>query len=231
MREFISLCIATFIMTIVFALFLNYLLFIPIDTAFVYGLIITLLTLIGHELVHRFTATLLCNMHAEFRVTSLAIELTLFSILILCALILLKQYTGFYTYIIPIVASPGAVFIGRMHSNCSDNVASYAPAYNLIVGIVTLMYLYTVTDPPFVLNDINNYWITLLALISYFSFALAFINSLPLKFGDTLALDGWHALNIDPSDKFVTSIIVANIVISFIVLFVLGIWVIQIPAG
>jgi len=166
-------------------------------------------------------------MSAEFKITTFAVEITLFSIFVLTALIILKQYTGWYTYFIPIVASPGAVFIDRMRTKCSDNVAAVAPFYNLGVGVVTLIYLFTVTSPPFVLNDVSNFYLTLIALISYFSFALAFLNSLPLKFGD-IALDGYWAVTIDRSDYLVLSIVFINIFVSFVVLFMTGWWVIRI---
>lgn len=231
-RELINLTVATLMMTVVIALFLNYLLFIPLPDVLTYGFVITLVTLMGHELAHRFTATDICNMEAEFTLTSFAIEITLISIFVLVILIYIKHITGWYTWFIPVVASPGAVFVQRMQSRCSDNTAIAGQTYNLIVGLIALFILKFIfaIDPPYVLNDTTSWSVTLTALIAYFSFALAFLNALPLRFNN-LALDGWYALNIDPTDKVVKGLTVLCLSVSFVVLFLTGWWVVVVPAG
>jgi len=230
MREIVSVVVATLLMTAVFAGVLYYIIPMPLEYALIAGFVITIVCVMVHELFHKLYATGVCERRAEFVLTNFAVTVTLLSIFILCVLILIKKYTGWYTYFIPIVASPGGVYVAmRKADKCYDNIAIVAPLYNFILGLVTLVYLFTQTSPPFILNDTSNFTLSLIALVSFFSFGLAFINTLPIKIGD-VATDGYWALTVDRSDFATKMATIVIIFISFAVLFLTNWWAIVLYA-
>ena len=223
-RELLSLCVATVLMTVLIALVMYYVMPMPPDMLVLSAFIVTVVAVIGHEMVHRIYAVEFCHARSEFSVTYFAIVITLISIIIMIVLIALKLWCGWTIKLLPIIASPGAVYIAmRERSECYDNVAIAAPFYNFIVGIITLVWLYSVTQPPFVLNDPNNMLESVVAQISLFSFVFAFFNALPIKIG-SVALDGYWALTVDRDDLVTKAITVIIIAVSFYVLFALDIW-------
>ena len=226
--EVASFVIALGLMTAVFSLIIYYLIPMPFDKALISGFVVSLVTVMFHEIIHRQYAIEFCERRAVFTITKFAVVVTLVSIVILVALIFIKKTTGWYTYFIPIVASPGGVYVMiRKSDKCYDNIAVVAPLYNLVVGVIATIYLFSVTDPPFILNDVSNFGTSLIALVAYFSFALAFINALPLRFGD-VATDGYWALTVDKSDFLTKMLDIAIVLFSAIVLFASNWWAIQI---
>jgi len=224
MRELVNVVIATVMMTAVFVAVIYYLIPMPLSYALIAGFIVTVVTVMVHELFHKVYAIEVCDRKAKFTLTYFATIITLISIFVLSILILIKQYTGWYTYFIPVVASPGGVYVAmRKADRCYDNIAIIAPLYNFIVGIIALLYLLEWTTPPFILNDTANFTVSLVALIAFFSFALAFINALPIKVGD-VATDGYWALTVDKSDIATKLTAVVIIIVSFAVLFVTRWW-------
>ena len=224
MREFVNFLIATIIMTAVFVAVIYYLIPMPFTYALTAGFVVAVVTVMVHEFMHRIYATELCDRRATFTLTYFALVITMVSIFILSVLILIKQYTGWYTYFIPIIASPGGVYVAmRKADKCYDNIAIVAPLYNFIVGVIALLYLFEWSSPPFILNDVSNFTVSLVALIAYFSFALAFLNALPIKIGD-VATDGYWALMIDKNDVVTKITAIVIVFVSFVVLFLTGWW-------
>jgi len=227
-EDTIELTIGWLLVGIVLALFLNYVLEYSIDRAIKFGLIISAIAIVGHELAHMFAATQVCRFpRVEFTLTSFAIEMSLFSIFVLIILIYLKSIGWFETRFIPIIASPGAVLVDRLRqSKCGDTVAAAGIILNFITGIIALLALSTLTIPPFILNSPNDA-IALLSLLALLSFALAFFNALPLRAGN-LMFDGYHVLKIDPLDARFKVLVVAILGISAVMLWGTGWWAIQI---
>jgi len=222
--------VATAMMTTVFALMIYYVIPMPFDKAMIAGLVVTLCVVMLHEGMHLLYAEEVCRREATFTLTSFAINTTLISILILSILILIKKYTGWYSYLIPVIASPGGVYVVmRKADKCYDNVAVVAPFVNLLVGIACLFYLFTVTSPPFVLNDLDNFGLSLIAMISFFSFSLAFINALPIKIGN-VATDGYWAMTVDRRDLITKALTIVTILISTYVLFFMKIFAVEVVA-
>jgi len=224
MRELPAVLVATAMMTAVFSLLIYYLIPMPIEYALFSGFVVTVVTIMFHEFIHKQYAVEFCNRKAFFTLTKFAIVVTVFSIVVLTVLIYIKQTTGWYTYFIPIVASPGGVYVVMKSADrCYDNVAIVAPLYNLVVGILCLFYLFSVTQPPFILNDVSNFWTSLVALIAYFSLVLAFVNALPLRFGD-VATDGYWAITVDKDDFMTKAIAAIIIVVSGFLIFFTDWW-------
>lgn len=229
-EDVIEIAVGWFLMSIVFGLALLYILNLPVTTSIYLGMIISAITVIGHELAHLFTAKSICHIEkSEFILTTFAIEVTTASIVLLLILILLKKLYGLETWFLPILASPGAVYVDALRTRkCGDEVAIAGPLYNFIVGIIGLMVLFSYTKPPFILNH-NDFAFSALALTTYFSFALAWFNSLPLKI-DGIALDGYHAMTIDPSDKFSKVATIVILAVSTYVVFLSKWWVVMVHA-
>jgi len=226
--ELVSLAVATALMTIVFTLLIYYVMPMPFEYALVAGFVVTLCTVMFHESVHMLYAEEVCHRNATFTLTKFALGVTLTSIAVLTILILIKQYTGWYTYVIPIIASPGGVYILMKDlDRCYDNIAIVAPFANMIVGILCLFYLFTTTNPPFILNDVSNFTQSLVALVAFFSFSLAFINALPIRVGN-VATDGYWAVTVDQSDYVTKMLAVITVAVSFYVLFLSGWWCIKV---
>ena len=97
----------------------------------------------------------------------------------------------------------------------------------MIVGILCLFYLFTTTNPPFILNDVSNFTQSLVALVAFFSFSLAFINALPIRVGN-VATDGYWAVTVDQSDYVTKMLAVITVAVSFYVLFLSGWWCIKV---
>lgn len=225
-REMLSVIVASFLMTIVVTLIIYYLIPMPLEYAVVSGFSVTVACIMVHELFHKMYAIEFCKRGAEFTLTKFAINVTLLSIFILSVLILIKRYTGWYTQLIPIVASPGGVYVAmRKADKCYDNIAIVAPLYNFTVGVALLIVLHEISSPPFVLNDISNFTVSLVAILSFFSIALAFVNTIPIRIGD-VATDGYWALTIDRSDVVTKTAVLVVLGISFYLLFLTGWWVV-----
>ena len=217
---------AIVLMTTLFALLIYYIIPMPIEYALVSAFVVTMCTVMLHEFVHMVYAEEICKRQAYFTTTRFAMYATLISIVILFVLIVLKEYTGWYIYLVPIVASPGVVYVVIKDSDrCYDNIAIVAPFANMVVGFVTLMYLFTVSEPPFPLNDVSNFTVSLVALVSFFSFTLAFFNAIPIKIGE-VATDGYWAMTVDKSDLVTKTLTVFIMFVSFCVLFMSRLWVI-----
>jgi len=212
------------LMTILFTLVFNYILEIPFDRSLLYASVVSAITIIGHELAHLLTAKEYCKIeHSEFVLTKFAIEITIFSIVVMVILIFLKQQFEFRIDFLPIVASPGAVYVENLRQRkCGDEIAIAGPLYNFVVGILGLILLFNIAKPPFILNH-SDPWIATLTLTTYFSFALAFFNSLPIKLG-SIALDGYHAMTIDPFDKLTKVLDIVILIISIYVIFLSKWW-------
>ena len=225
-EDVIEISIGWLLMTVIFGLVFSYLLELPLQLAFLYGSVVSAITVIGHELAHLFTAQVVCNIRqSEFVLTTFAIKVSLFSILVLLILMWLKSTFGVKTYFLPLVASPGAIYVENLRiRKCGDNIAIAGPLYNFVVGLIGLVLLFTMTSPPFVLNS-SDPALAVLALVTYFSFVLAFINSLPIKIGN-LALDGYHALTIDPEDKLSKFLTIFILFISFCITMLTNWWVV-----
>lgn len=223
-EDLFEILASTAILTVFFALVLNYLLYVPFNYAFVIAFAITVICVMGHEFVHAFYAEEFCDRRPEFEITRFALVVTVVSIAALMILIWIEKIYGFHTNLIPLAASPGGMYIAmRKRDRCYDNIAIAAPFYNLIVGIVAIAILFTITSPPFVLNDVSNITVAALANIAFFSLALALFNALPLKFGD-VALDGYWTMTVDRSDYVTKVICIATIAISFVLLFATQWW-------
>ena len=223
-RQYIAFVVSYIMMSTLFALVFVYLFDFSVIRSLIYGFVTSFFTVMIHEFAHEIVAIYYCKYRdVEFEITSFAIELTLLSIFVLSILILVKNIYGWETWLVPIVASPGAVIVDRFKRNsCGDDVAIAGPLTNFITGLITLNILFALTKPPFILNSKNTI-IALVALISYFSFALSFFNTLPIKIG-SVALDGWNAVYLDPK-KY--DIIILNFLIlltSSVILFMTGWW-------
>lgn len=226
MREIYNVIIATLLMTALFTLLIYYIIPMPPEYALIAAFTSTVICVMFHELFHKLYAVEFCNRKAGFTLTNFAVTITLFSIFTLSVLILIKDYTGWFTYFIPVVASPGGVYVAmRKADRCYDEIAIIAPLYNFVVGILSLLILFQWTSPPFILNDTSNFAVSLIAVVSFFSFSLAFINALPIKIGD-VATDGYWALTIDRRDLFTKITPAIIVVVSFYVLFLTRWWVV-----
>ncbi len=223
-RQYVAFAVSYLMMSILFGMIFSYFFDFNVYRSLVYGFVVSFFTVMIHEISHEVVALYYCKYRdVEFTITSFAIELTLFSIFILSLLIVIKNAFGWKTWVLPVVASPGAVVVERFkRSNCGDDVAIAGPLINFIVGLASLILLYGMTNPPFILNG-KEWWTTLLALISYFSFALSFFNTLPLKVG-SVALDGWNAVFLKPKKVDIIVLDFLILITSFIVLFTTGWW-------
>jgi len=228
MREIAAVLIATAMMTVFFTLALYYLVPMPIEYCAVAGFVVTVVCVMGHELIHKLYAVEFCNRRAVFDLAKFSVILTIVSIFILAVLIYIKDVFGWQPWIVPIIASPGGVYVAmRKADRCYDNIAVAAPLYNYIVGILLTCYLFSVTSPPFVLNDTDNFATSLVAITAFFSFALAFFNTIPIKIGD-VATDGYWAFTVDKRDmltKITAAIVLSG---SFCILFLTDWWVIKV---
>jgi len=221
MGELEKYVLSAVMIIVVLWLYVYYILEVDLTNAFYVAVLVTVVAVIGHELVHEVVAKYVCNFtNVRFSIPRFALEITIFSIVVLAVLIVLKQTTGIWSYLVPIIASPGAVVVDRIRtSDCGDDVAIAAPTYNLVVGIAALAaLLFMGYQPPFVVNDTSNTTVFLLANLSLFSLSLAFLNALPIKIGD-VALDGWYALTIDRDDAVVRTLTVTDIVASAAIIY------------
>lgn len=205
----------TALLTALLGLLIYYALELPLTYSLIYGLVVTVAVVMAHEAVHQVYGDKVCGLNASFKVNELAITLFVISVTILLALIFLDKYLGFKTYLIPILASPGAVYVDmKANRNCIDNMAIAPSTVNFFTGVLGLAVLYQIADPPYAINAVSA--TGLLAIISYFSFILAMINSLPIP-----PLDGYNAVKYDTGDLVVLGAVVMNVVVSAVIIFVL----------
>jgi len=222
--DYIHLLIGGILVSVVLSLTFYYLLSLPSSEDVLLGFVVGFITCVGHELLHIFVAQDICKFKdVEFELPPFLVLLSFYSILLLFVLIYVKNHYHVVSTFLPILASPGAVYIARFKSSrCADEVALAGPLYNFFVGVVTLCLLFLTTTPPFYLNS-SNLYISLLSTTSYFSFAMAFFNLLPIKIG-CIEFDGYHVLTLDKYDKLTKLAMFIVVVASFYIIYLTGWW-------
>jgi len=119
MREIAAVLIATAMMTVFFTLALYYLVPMPIEYCAVAGFVVTVVCVMGHELIHKLYAVEFCNRRAVFDLAKFSVILTIVSIFILAVLIYIKDVFGWQPWIVPIIVRCDEESGSLLRQHCS----------------------------------------------------------------------------------------------------------------